>query len=144
MPTEYSAGAIIYRKETGRIFYLLLHYEEGHWGSAKGHIENKETLEETARREIQEETGLTDIQIIPGFKEENRYFFFSNGQRIFKTVTFFLAETFTNKIKLSTEHIGFDWLPYQEAIEKITFKDEKKVLQRASEFIDGDKLSFRG
>ena len=49
---------------------MLLHYEEGHWGCAKGHFEEDETAEQTARREIREETGLTDIRFIPGFKED--------------------------------------------------------------------------
>ena len=52
MPYEHSAGAVIFRKENERPLYLLLHYEAGHWGCAKGHVENSETIEETARREI--------------------------------------------------------------------------------------------
>ena len=125
----------MFRREGGKIFYLLLHYEEGHWGSPKGHIENTETIEETARREIREETGLTDIQFIDGFKEQNQYFFTSQGQRIFKTVTFLLAETRSKTIKLSFEHIGFAWLPYEEALKQITFEDERKVLQKANRMI---------
>ena len=135
MPAEHSAGAIVFRKTRGTVWYLLLHYEEGHWGSSKGHIENNETIEETARREIREETGLTDIQFFKGFKERNQYFFWSKGERIFKTVTFLLARTQTAEIKLSFEHIGYEWLPYEAAIEKITFADEKKVLQRAQQYI---------
>jgi len=135
MPAEYSAGAIVFRKTRGTIRYLLLHYEEGHWGSSKGHIEKGETIEETARREIREETGLTDIEFISGFKEQNSYFYVNQGARIFKTVTFLLAQTPTTTIKLSYEHIGFKWLSYEAALEKITFADEKRVLQKANAFI---------
>ncbi len=136
MPVEHSAGAIIFRKEAGKIFYLILHYEEGHWSYPKGHIEKGETIEETARREIREETGLTDIQFIDGFKELTKYFFISEGQRIFKTVVFLLAITPTKEIKLSFEHVGYEWLTYKEALEKITFKDEKTLLQKARRFIN--------
>ena len=135
MPAEHSAGAVIFRKEADKIFYLLLHYEEGHWGSPKGHIENEETIEETARREIREETGLIDIRFIAGFKERNQYFYTRNGQRIFKIVTFLLAETTTKEIQLSWEHVGFEWLAYPEAWERITFADEKKLLQKANQLV---------
>jgi bis(5'-nucleosidyl)-tetraphosphatase len=135
MPAEKSAGAIIFRREKSKIFYLLLHYEEGHWGSPKGHIESGETIEETARREIREETGLTDIRLVDGFQELNRYIYMSQGQRMFKTVVFLLAETQIAEVKISWEHIGFSWLIYDEALEKITFKSEKIVLQKAANFI---------
>lgn len=135
MPVEHSAGAIVFRRQSGQNLYLILHYEEGHWGYPKGHIENKETIEETARREIREETGLTDIRFIGGFKELTKYFFFLEGQRIFKTVIFLLAETPTEEIHLSFEHVGFKWLPYREALEQITFKDEKTMLEKAEWFL---------
>lgn len=135
MPYEHSAGAVIFRKENGQPLYLLLHYEAGHWGCAKGHVENNETIEETARREIQEETGLTDIRFVPGFKEMNRYFFMKKQERINKTVTFLLAETHQSEITISFEHSGFAWLPYEEALARTTFKNEKEVLRKANDFV---------
>jgi len=156
MPREKSAGAIIYRIEHGVPHYLLLHYHSGHWEFPKGHIEGKESEEETVIREIAEETGISDIKIIPGFKKYIKYFFRqyptkalrSNltgeparhnaealGGWIFKLVTFFVAETQTKEIKISSEHLGFIWLPIDEAIKKTTFKNSKKLLKEASDFI---------
>jgi 8-oxo-dGTP pyrophosphatase MutT (NUDIX family) len=135
MPFEHSAGAVIYRKDNGQVKFLLLHYEEGHWGCAKGHTENGETIEQTARREIQEETGITDIRFIEGFKELNQYFFMSKGERINKTVTFLLVETATKEISISDEHTGFEWLPYAEALKRITFKAEKEMFTKAFQFL---------
>jgi bis(5'-nucleosidyl)-tetraphosphatase len=135
VPSEFSAGAIIFRREKGTLYYLLLHYGEGHWGSPKGHIEKDETLEDTARREIREETGITDIQFRAGFKEENKYYFTGSNGKIFKTVTFFVAETRTAEITLSFEHMGFIWLPYPEALDRVTYPNEKQVLQKAHRFI---------
>ena len=66
MPKEKSAGAIIYRMENGVAQYLLLHYtpsskgKRGQWGFAKGHVEAGETEIQTAKREIAEETGITE------------------------------------------------------------------------------------
>jgi bis(5'-nucleosidyl)-tetraphosphatase len=137
MPAEHSSGAIVFRKEGDKVFYLLLHYEEGHWGSPKGHIENNETIEETASREIREATGLTDIRFLDGFKEHNHYFFSSQHQRVFKTVTFLLAETFSKEIRVSWEHTGFTWLTFPEVLEKVTFDDEKKLFQKAQQLISG-------
>ena len=134
-PVEHSAGAIIFRREGPRVYFLLLHYEEGHWGFPKGHIEKGETIAETARREIQEETGIKDLYLIEGFKERTRYFFTTNGQKIFKTVTFLLAKTASREVSLSREHVGYEWLPYSAALEKITFQDEKKLLAKARELI---------
>jgi bis(5'-nucleosidyl)-tetraphosphatase len=135
MTTEHSAGAIVFREEDGKIFYLILHYEEGHWGYPKGHIENRETIEETARREIREETGITNLKFLDGFKEQTHYFYHNGKERVFKTVTFLLARTRSKDVRLSFEHIGYEWLPFDEALEKITFKDEKQLLQKAWSFI---------
>jgi len=74
MPKETSAGAVIFRKENNEIYYLLLHYESGHWDFPKGNIEEGEKEEETVKREAAEETGVEDIKIVEGFKEWIKYF----------------------------------------------------------------------
>jgi 8-oxo-dGTP pyrophosphatase MutT (NUDIX family) len=148
MPKEKSAGAIIYRIENSVPHYLLLHYFSGHWEFPKGHIEKGETEEETVRRETFEETGINDLKIIPGFKKYIKYFFrqykenVSEADRragktpwVFKLVAFFVAETKTKEITISHEHKGFMWLPIDEAIKKTTFKNSKKLLKEADEFV---------
>ncbi len=140
MPMEKSAGAIIFRKEEGKTYYLLLHYESGHWGFPKGHIEKGEKPIDTAKREVKEETGLEDIKIIDGFKERIKYFFKDKGQNVMKIVTFFLAETETKKIKISFEHSGYQWLPYQKALEKLTFQNAKEILKKAHDLLSGKSL----
>ena len=141
MPIEKSAGAVIFRKEGNKIYYLLLHYPSNakapreYWDFPKGHIEKGEKIEETVKREVKEETGLKDIKLIEGFKEWIKYFFKFKGKNIFKIVTFFLAETKTKTVKVSFEHIGFKWLPYEEAIEKLTFKSAKDILKKANDYL---------
>jgi len=154
MPKEKSAGAIIYRMErpTGGghpvPHYLLLHYPTGHWEFAKGHIEEGEDYEKTVRREVAEEAGIKDLKIIPGFKKHIKYFFRQYSEKVseadrkkgktpwvFKLVTFFVAETKTKEVKISHEHKGFLWLPIEEAIRKTTFKNSKKLLKEADDFI---------
>ena len=147
MPVEKSAGAVIFKKEEGKICYLLLHYpatshrtSRDYWDLPKGHIEKGENPEETAKREVKEETGLEDIEIVPAFKETIKYFFRWEGKNILKFVTFYLAETKTKDVKISGEHIGFKWLLYKESIKQLTFKNAKEILQKASDFLSGKSL----
>ena len=60
MKKEKSCGAIVYRQRDSWVEVLLIrHKNGGHWAFPKGHVEKQETEEETALREIREETGLT-------------------------------------------------------------------------------------
>ena len=148
---EKSAGAIIFRNVDGEPHYLLLHYPSKHWEFAKGHIEEGENIEETIRREVKEETGIKDLKIIPGFKEYSKYFFKKSygliGEAkkkapwVFKLVVFYLAETKTEEVVISKEHIGFAWLPFEEAVKKTTFKNAKELLTKANEYIISRKGS---
>ena len=102
MPKEKSAGAVVFRKENNRTYYLLLHYEAGHWDFPKGHIEKDEKEEDTVKREVTEETGIEDIKIIEGFKEWIKYFYRKTydlnedekkkASWVFKIVTFYFIE----------------------------------------------------
>lgn len=142
MPVEKSAGAIILREEGDKTLFLLLHYPatshragKEYWDLPKGHIEKGEKIEDTVKREVKEETGLNDIKIVRGFKETIKYFFRWEGKNILKFVTFFLTETKTKEVKISDEHVGFIWLSYEEALEKLTFKNAKDVLKKANDYL---------
>ncbi len=135
MPVEKSAGAVIFRKDNKKLYYLLLHYEAGHWDLPKGHIEKGESEKEAVLREVKEETGIRDVNFLEEFRTTIKYFFRAGGKTIFKIVVFYLAETRTKEIKLSFEHIGYSWLPYEEALREITFKNAKEVLKKAHDFV---------
>lgn len=141
MPVEKSAGAVIFRRENDKIYYLLLHYPSSakaprdYWDFPKGHVEKGENEIKTVKREIEEETGLKDVEFIEGFKEWIKYFFKFRGKNVLKFVTFYLVETKTKKVKVSFEHLGFEWLPYEKALEKLTFKNAKEILKKANNFI---------
>ena len=147
MPVERSAGAIVFRREDGKTYYLILHYpgfraKKSHWDFPKGKIEKGEGLTETVKREVEEETGLKDIKLADGFKETIKYFFKWEGKNILKFVTFFLAETKEKQVKISQEHIGFKWLSYKEAKVQLTHENAKKILQKAMEQIKKGKVVF--
>jgi len=138
MKRERSAGAIVFKKDK-EIMYLLLNYEAGHWDFPKGNVEANETELQTVKREIEEETGINDIEIINGFKEKMQYFYKLNEDVINKQVVFYLAKTKKEQIKLSFEHIGFKWLSFDETIEKLTFKNAKDILKKANKFLETHK-----
>ncbi len=130
MPSEKSCGVIVFREDGGRR-YLLLHYEEGHWDLPKGHVEAGESETETALRELREETGIQEVELTFGFRETIEYYYRREGRTMHKEVVFFLARTPVREVRLSDEHIGFEWLPYDEAIERLTFKNAKELLAKA-------------
>jgi len=141
MPVERSAGAVIFRKEGGKIYYLLLHYptssrnSKDYWDFPKGHIEKGEDMVKTTKREVAEETGLKEIEFIEGFKETIRYFFKFQGKTVLKFVTFYLVKTKEKNVKISWEHIGFQWLPYRAALKQLAFENSKEILKKANKFL---------
>lgn len=130
MLREKSCGTVVFLKND-EVKYLLLHYEAGHWDFVKGNVEPNESEQETVIRELREETGITDAKFIENFKEKIDYFYRRQGTTIHKEVIFFLMETHTETVKISYEHVGYIWLNYQQAMEKLTFKNARDVLQKA-------------
>ena len=111
----------------------------GHRGSfilPGGGAERGESRFVAAIRELKEETGIETIKIAPGFRKKTTYFFTSFGETIAKTVSFYLAETFDEKIKLSHEHSEFEWLPFNQAMERLSFENTKNLLREAQKFLN--------
>jgi 8-oxo-dGTP pyrophosphatase MutT (NUDIX family) len=131
---EKSAGAVIFKRNS-RVEYLLLKYGAGHWDFVKGHIEEGESEIETLLREAEEETGINELEIIPGFKEKIEYFYRSGRELVYKEVVFYLAEAKTSEVTLSYEHVDYAWLPFQEAYARVTYANAKRVLKAAREFL---------
>ena len=86
-------------------------------------------------RELTEETGIEKVITMDGFEQPIVYSFRRKDSLIEKKVTFFLGETEEQKIKISHEHQGFLWLPYAQALTKITFENARSVLRAAEKFI---------
>lgn len=148
MPVERSAGAVVFRDTSQGRKYLLLQHQpqdkitrnppitEGHWDFPKGHIEKGEKTEDAVKREVKEEAGLSNIELVPGFKETVRYFVnYKNGTKNLKFVAYFLARAASGRVKISWEHKAHKWLPFGAAYQKITYKNSKDVLKKAHEFL---------
>ena len=135
MREEVSAGIILFNEIVDKEF-LLLNYPSKHWDFVKGKMEKDETPLETALRETKEETGISDVEFIDGFKEEIEYNFYADNQEIHKKVIFFLGKTKTIDIILSHEHLDFIWLDFNSALKKITYKNAKNLLKKSRNFLD--------
>ena len=133
MEHEHSAGAIIFR-ENKEIKYLFLVYEKGYLDFPRGNIEKGESEVEAAKREVFEETGLK-VEFIPGFKAETSWFYKKDGKLVKKTVVYFLAKTDKKEIKISWEHKGYEWLTFEEAMERLKFENTKEILKKANNFL---------
>jgi len=140
MPSEKSCGAVIF-KANGKRKYLLLHYEGGHWDFVKGHVERNESERQTVLRETQEETGLTELTFLEGYREPINYYYKRAGETVYKEVVFYLLESKTDSIRLSREHVGFVWMSYDIARERLTYKNAKETLRKAHEYLE--KLQAR-
>jgi len=135
MINQTSAGVVLFQNVSSEKLFLLLNYPQGHWDFVKGKIEENETLHETARRETEEETGISNIEFIDGFEENIEYDFKFKREDVHKKVIFFIAKTDTKKIRLSHEHNDYLWLGYSESLKKITYQRSKNILIKANEFL---------
>ena len=142
MEKEISAGAIIFIKSR-KIKYLLLQYGLGHWGFVKGNIEKNEDMKQTIIREAEEETGITDLEFIDGFKERESYVYKLKGKLISKEVIYLLAKTNTEKVKLSFEHQDYKWLAFDEALKYLKFKNAIKILKKADDLLTNENISLQ-
>jgi len=132
---ERSAGIILFLEKPEGNRFLLLNYPTGHWDFVKGKIEHGETEHQTAVRETKEETGISDLEFIDGFKENINYNFQYEGELIYKEVVFFLARTKTVTVKVSHEHLDYTWLDYKKAFEKTTYQNAKDILSKANDLL---------
>ncbi len=143
MKRNVSIGVVLFRRdEKGEIVYLLLKHfynNNKYWNFPKGHPEATETELETARRETREETGITDITIIDGFRDSYQYDFMAEDDgkkhRVFREVIFYLGETKQVDVTISDEHTDFGWFDYKTALKRSYFPESKKLLRAAHDFL---------
>lgn len=140
MQTQKSAGFIVFRRDGKAIEYLLLHHGSDYWNFPKGRLESGETEEEAAFRELEEETGIKDITMIKGFRDQYDYDFDSviDGkvrEKIFKTAVFFLGEVKNKDVKISDEHTDHGWFDFETAGQRLFYQNGQDLLKRAHSFL---------
>jgi 8-oxo-dGTP pyrophosphatase MutT (NUDIX family) len=139
---EVSAGGVIYRWREDRAEVALIHNGK-RWGLPKGHVEEGERVEETAVREVREETGLFGKldrklgQISYSYRDKSRG---GRPVRIAKRVTFFLLEYLEGEVHGHDYEVEeARWFPLSEALAKLSFATEQRMMRRARRAIESGR-----
>lgn len=138
MKEEQCYGVIPVIKDEEYKFLILLHTGlENNWSFPKGHVEDSETPIQTALRELEEETGIKDVEILdlPILNEE--YSITRNGERKLKKNGYFIGFVKDVNIAIQEGEIQESkWLTYDEAMKEITYRERREVLQHAKEYLE--------
>ena len=109
--------------------YLLIYQAKGYWSFPKGHKELSESNLQTARRELFEETGIEDVQLISNKTFSCTYKFFYEKMAISKTVTYVLGYVKSQEVHVDNkETINFFWGDYVACRKKLRHKTNKRLL----------------
>lgn len=138
---EVSAGIIIYRKTKEGPRFLILYHGGRYWNFPKGKLSEGEKSFRAALREVWEETGIgeRDLRFKDWFRIQDHFMFTRDKQKIFKTVTYYLAETATTRVRLQEvdeeksgeRAYGYGWFTYQEALRVLMHRNLRSILKRA-------------
>ncbi len=135
-----SAGGVVFRRAPAGPEILLLQHEGGKWMLPKGTIEAGETPEAVARREVAEESHVSNIRVVGDLGEE-RYFFFWRAEDTYydKTVHYYLMEFLGGEEPRPQTEEGFvacAWVSLDEAVARIKYKETREILRRAREVLE--------
>lgn len=139
---EPTSGGIIFRHgEGGDIEILLIQDGKDRWTIPKGHIEEGETAQETTRREIGEEAGLHDVEIL-NWLGKIHFRYRRLDRLVLMTTQIYLvrAKGDTDAIKKEEWMHGIKWFKFQDALEAIEYEDIEKLMLLAMKRIRQDKL----
>ena len=136
---ETSAGGVIFRRGAGDasdLQFLLILDGHGNWGFPKGHVEGKEKLVATARREVAEETGLDDL-IYRGDLDVIDWYFRAGRSLVHKFCHLFLFESpgAVARPQLDEGITACSWYPLEDALRTIAYENSRGVLRRAGEAV---------
>ncbi len=140
---ETSAGGVVFRRgPAGDVRYLLIRDSYDNWGFPKGHVEAGEPALDAARREVGEETGLSDLLPRGALNVIDWYFRF-RGRTIHKFCHFFLLESRSGEAEPQTDEgiTACVWLPLEEAVATISYANAREVLQQAAARVEGSARS---
>lgn len=136
MKTEHSCGAVVFTRQNGIPLYVIVQSKEGFFGFPKGHMEANETEEETALREIREETGLS-VTLLPIFRTEDEHLIpRTHKEPVMKHIVYFLAEYENQPLQVQEEELSaIRLMPYEEAMALFQFESSRRILKEAHQFL---------
>ena len=146
MIRQFSAGGAVYKREKTETFWLLIQparddkfHQEIRWQLPKGWLNEGEKSPDAAIREVREEGGV-DAGLIG--KIDAIQIFFRNtfegkpDEKVLKTITFYLMHYLADAKEGHDQEVAeVIWLPFAEAEERLTFKNEKEILEKAQKIL---------
>jgi len=137
-PSEVSAGGVVVRRGAQGVEVCLIN-DGRYWGLPKGNVEPGERAEDTALREIAEETGLDAATLqIRASLPTSEYVYRRGGRLIFKRVHHFLVDA-TGQTELTPdpgEITEAAWLSFDDALERVSFRDTVTALREALTIVE--------
>ncbi len=124
---QCAGGITLYKNKI-----LLIQHENIGWTFPKGHKEENESEKQTAEREIKEETGLKEFEIKRKIGTVTRNSKERSGELVLKDIHLFLVITKENKLNPEEK---CKWFSFQEAINKLAFREEKEFLMKNKDFL---------
>ena len=147
MADEKSCGAIVFTYENGIRKYVIIRETgiyQGYCGFPKGHMEAGETEQDTAIREVKEETGL-DVELLDGFRQVDEHFLAREGRpNDKKTNVYFLAEFHDQELKAQESEVSeIALMDYRDALESLQYNESKRELAEAESFMNSNFQRYR-
>ena len=134
MMYEKSCGAVVFTRMNNEIQYLLIRNLTGIYGFPKGHVEQGETEEQTALREVFEEVGLA-IKLVSGFRSEDEHPI-PQKENTMKQIVYFLGEYSNQEFTYQKEELTDALLTdYETAMTLFQFDSSKRILTEANNFL---------
>ena len=132
---EFSAGGVVFKRVPKKFQWLLIKPAgTDRWQLPKGKVDKGETSKEAAVREVEEEGGV-EVRLV-GKIGTSQYFYVFSGQKIFKTVIYFLMEYLKDKKEGHDHEVDETaFVDFDEAEGKLTFKDDKEMLKKGREIL---------
>jgi len=139
---EPTAGGVVFRRdENDGIEILLIQDAKDRWTIPKGHIEEGETAQQTAKREISEETGLTDVEVL-GWLGKIHFRYRRLDKLVLMTTQIYLmrAKGDTDAIKKEDYMNGIKWFKFHDSLEAMEYEDISKLMLLAMKRIRQENL----
>ncbi len=141
---EHSFGVIPLAGGPSGIVFLVVRHRKGHWGFPKGHRKGSESEIDAAEREFREETGIGEASVLPepAFMEDYR--FRRGGEKVEKSVKYFLGFVRERTVHLETDEIqDARWVSFEDALGLLTFPEARRMLQEVKAYLDENALHLK-
>jgi ADP-ribose pyrophosphatase YjhB (NUDIX family) len=139
---EPTAGGVIFRRNDKKeVEILLIQDSKDRWTIPKGHIEEGETAQETAKREIGEEAGLKNVEIL-GWLGKIHFRYRRIDKLVLMTTQVYLVKALGNTDDIQKEEWmnGIKWFSFSDALDAIEYEDIGKLILLAMKKIRQEKL----